>query len=87
MPSLYTVQCGDTLSYIAQLFGTTLQLLSEVNYISYPYRVYPGQKLIIPSETTLFPKYDRSNMILLLLLSIIICYMKILGYSSSIFGL
>jgi hypothetical protein len=41
----YTVQAGDTLSGIAQKFGTTYQKISKENGISNPNLIYPGQVL------------------------------------------
>lgn len=44
---IYTVQSGDTLSGIAQRFGTTTQNLVQLNNISNPNLIYPGQVLKI----------------------------------------
>lgn len=41
----YTVQSGDTLSGIANKYGTTYQALASLNGISYPYTIYPYQTL------------------------------------------
>ena len=46
---IYTVKSGDTLSQIAVRFGTTYQTLAQLNGISDPDRIYPGQQLKIPS--------------------------------------
>lgn len=43
----YTVKAGDTLSEIAEKFGTTVSKLVGLNDISNPDLIYPGQKLII----------------------------------------
>ena len=43
----YTVRSGDTLSEIASKYGTTYQHLANVNGISNPNLIYPGQVLII----------------------------------------
>lgn len=43
----YIVKSGDTLSDIAQKFGTTYQKIAQDNGISNPNLIYPGQKLII----------------------------------------
>ncbi|SHJ36177.1 Lyzozyme M1 (1,4-beta-N-acetylmuramidase), GH25 family [Clostridium cavendishii DSM 21758] len=43
----YTVKPGDTLSSIAQMYGTTWQHLAEINNLSNPDLIYPGQVLII----------------------------------------
>lgn len=41
----YTVKYGDTLSGIAAKYGTTYHKLAQINGISNPNRIYPGQKL------------------------------------------
>ena len=41
----YTVQHGDTLSGIAYLYGTSYQYLAQVNGISNPNLIYPGQSI------------------------------------------
>lgn len=43
----YTVQRGDTLSGIAQKFGTTYQKIAKDNGIANPSRIFPGQVLRI----------------------------------------
>lgn len=43
----YTVQSGDTLSDIAQRFNTTYRYLADLNGISNPNLIYPGQVLTI----------------------------------------
>ena len=45
----YTVQLGDTLSWIAARFGTTVFQLVKVNNIKDPNLIYAGQNLTIPS--------------------------------------
>lgn len=44
----YTVVSGDTLSGIALKFGTTYGLIAQLNGISPPYIIHPGQVLKIP---------------------------------------
>lgn len=44
----YTVQRGDTLSAIANRYGTTVEELVRINDISNPDLIYAGQKLLIP---------------------------------------
>jgi LysM repeat protein len=44
----YVVQWGDTLTSIAQRFGTTVQAIVSANNISNPNLIYAGQTLIIP---------------------------------------
>lgn len=43
----YVVQSGDTLSGIASKFGTTYQHLANINGITDPNKIYPGQTLKI----------------------------------------
>ncbi len=43
----YTVEEGDYLVKIAKVYGTTWRVLAEVNNISNPTLIYPGQVLII----------------------------------------
>lgn len=45
--TIYTVQAGDTLSSIAQKFGTTYQELARKNNIANPNVIYVGQKIKI----------------------------------------
>lgn len=45
---IYIVQPGDTLTAIAQRFGTTVEALVEVNDIEDPSLLFPGMELIIP---------------------------------------
>ena len=45
---IYTVVPGDTLSRVAQQFGTTVQILAEVNDIEDPYHIEAGSELVIP---------------------------------------
>jgi murein DD-endopeptidase MepM/ murein hydrolase activator NlpD len=44
----YIVQAGDTLYSIAVRFGISLTALTEVNGITDPNQLFPGQELIIP---------------------------------------
>lgn len=43
----YTIVKGDTLSAIAEKYGTTYQELAKINNISNPDLIYPGQIIII----------------------------------------
>lgn len=51
----YIVQSGDTLSEIAQRFGTTYQSLAAINNIADPNRIYPGQEIVIDGAATEAP--------------------------------
>ncbi len=49
----YTVQSGDTLSAIAQLYygnGSLYRIIAKANHIANPDLIYPGQVLIIPYQ-------------------------------------
>ena len=46
----YTVQKGDTLSGIASKYGTTYQVLAQMNGIANPNLIYPGQVLKVPTN-------------------------------------
>ena len=46
-PLYYTVKSGDTLSAIAQKYGTTYQKIAMDNHIANPNLIYPGQRLRI----------------------------------------
>ena len=45
----YRIRRGDTLSHIAQRFGTSIRALREANNLSRRSVLYPGKKLIIPT--------------------------------------
>lgn len=49
--STYIVKSGDTLSAIAQRFDTTVSELVELNDISNPNLIYPGEVLKIPTKS------------------------------------
>jgi len=51
----YTVKSGDTLSGIAQRFGTTTSALAKANNISNPNLIRVGQKLTIPGGDSYQP--------------------------------
>lgn len=46
----YTVKAGDTLSQIAEKFGTTYQELARINNIKAPYVIYPNQVLKVVAK-------------------------------------
>ena len=50
--STYTVKYGDTLGKIALKYGVTYQEIAKVNKIANVNRINVGQKLVIPSKTT-----------------------------------
>lgn len=50
--TVYTVQRGDTLSKIANKYGTTYQKIAAYNGIANPNLIHVGQKIKIPATTT-----------------------------------
>lgn len=51
-PSTYVVKKGDTLSGIANKYGTTYQKLASYNNIADPNKIYAGQVIQIPNGST-----------------------------------
>lgn len=49
--TVYIVQAGDTLSFIAAQFATTIDAIVEANGIVDPRRLFVGQQLVIPGIT------------------------------------
>ena len=48
---LYTIESGDTLSEIADLYGTTVEVLQALNNISSPHDIQIGQIIRIPDAS------------------------------------
>lgn len=46
---VYIVQPGDTLSGIAEQFGTTAEVLAQLNGVQNPNLIYVGQRIVLPS--------------------------------------
>lgn len=57
----YTVERGDTLSGIASRYGTTVQELVDINGISNPNLIYPGQVLRIATNSTVHGSETRGT--------------------------
>lgn len=53
----YVIQPGDTLSGIAQRYGTTTSALSSLNGISNPDRIYAGNTIKVPESGTAGAQY------------------------------
>lgn len=47
----YTVKCGDTLGNIAWRYGTTASGLAQLNGISNPNLIFPGQTICVKAAT------------------------------------
>lgn len=47
--SYYTVQKGDTLYFISYMTGRDVKDIVKLNRLPYPYTIYPGQRLAIPT--------------------------------------
>lgn len=52
---VYTVQAGDSVSRLAQRFGSTIDAIVRVNGLSDPGLIYVGQTLVIPIRSGTFP--------------------------------
>lgn len=50
--TIYVVKSGDTLSYIALKFGTTVNNIAKLNNIKNTNLIFPGQRFVITSSTT-----------------------------------
>lgn len=46
----YIVKPGDTLSEIAQRFGTSVEAIAQASGINNPNLIFAGQKLLVPSK-------------------------------------
>ena len=46
---IHIVQIGETLSHIALQYGTTVEAISVLNNIPFPYTIYWGQAIVIPA--------------------------------------
>ena len=57
----YTVQRGDTLSEIASRYGTTVQEIVDINNITNPNIIYPGQELRILTNSTVTGQETRGT--------------------------
>lgn len=57
----YTVQAGDTLSEIASRYGTTVQELVDINNLSNPNLIYPGETLRIATNSTVHGSETRGT--------------------------
>jgi LysM repeat protein len=49
---VHTVRSGETLFSIGRLYNVNPYAIAAANNIAYPYVIYPGQQLIIPTGTT-----------------------------------
>lgn len=52
----YLVRSGDYLTKLAPQLGTTWQLLAAFNNLTYPYIIYPGQRLTLPPGASSSPQ-------------------------------
>lgn len=57
----YTVQSGDTLSSIANRYGTTVQELVSINQLANPNLIYPGETLRIATNSTVHGSETRGT--------------------------
>lgn len=59
--TVYIVKSGDTLSSIANKYGTTYQKLASYNNISNPNAITVGQKIKIPGTTTTSTTFSKGD--------------------------
>ena len=52
---IYTVQSGDTLSSIAEIFGTSVEAIAQANSIQNPDLIFAGQTLCVPDSPDVPP--------------------------------
>ncbi|MCI8759550.1 MAG: LysM peptidoglycan-binding domain-containing protein [Clostridia bacterium] len=57
----YTIQRGDTLSGIASRYGTTVQELVDINNITNPNLIYPGETIRISTNSTVHGSETRGT--------------------------
>lgn len=57
----YTIQRGDTLSEIANRYGTTVQELVDINGIANPNLIYPGETIRIATNSTIHGSETRGT--------------------------
>ena len=57
----YTIQKGDTLSEIASRYGTTVQEIADINNITNPNVIYPGQEIRILRNSTVAGQETRGT--------------------------
>jgi len=58
---VYTVRSGDNLTEIAKRFGVDLSDLVAMNDLRSRNQIHPGQKLRVPSQTTVIAKADTQK--------------------------
>ena len=57
----YKVKAGDTLSKIAQKYGTTVTKLASINQIANVNKIQVGQVLTLPTDTTDAEKWKQTE--------------------------
>lgn len=57
----YTVQSGDTLSEIANRYGTTVQELVDINNITNPNLIYPGETIRVATNSSVHGSETRGT--------------------------
>ncbi|PSW59971.1 hypothetical protein C0W54_17660 [Photobacterium kishitanii] len=57
----YTVQKGDTLYFISYMTGRDVKDIVKLNRLPYPYTIYPGQTLAIPTSDSQATAPTRTN--------------------------
>lgn len=52
---IYVIQPGDTIDFIAERYGVTVETIAFINQIPYPYALAIGQALLIDTDTQTTP--------------------------------
>lgn len=50
--SIYVVKAGDTMTQIAEAYGTTVDFLAEANRIKQPHNLAIGYRMVVPEKPT-----------------------------------
>ena len=50
VPIVYIVQPGDTLYTLGKRFDTTAEKIAQLNGLSEPDRIFPGQRLVVTGD-------------------------------------
>lgn len=57
----HTVKSGEWLAKIGRYYGVSWKYLAEINNLSNPNKIYPGQKLCVSMDTTVTPPSGQTG--------------------------